>query len=428
MRGVIRLIDLFVLSLLALALQAGACGSICAAQETLEVGETGFDVKRPVLAAACEKGCPWGELADFVKEAMTPLGYEVIICRNCNRTEGPRIVGKASYPPEIGVSDLFVGTTVRVNAPVDFGITESGFLAWAFRGKLTYSADGPYPNLRLVAKIEDPTYLLVAVKADSGITDLAQIAAQQRPVRILGGDAPGSQAVLAYYGLTQDAVAAWGGSFGNPIVEGAGASFDVIVSDLASPANNLESSYWTALSQKYDLHFLDLPDELLDKLVNDPDLGVQRVTAKYGLLRGVDRPIATVARSGEAVFARDDTPEQAAYDIAKAIDEQHAGLKWYIRPYSYDAQSAWQNFDVPLHPGAARYYRERGYMPADDVEEDAGSADVCSAASERTKADAGCSTAPGRAARPHAWLLALCAGAAVRRWRKRRPRRDAHSQ
>ncbi len=30
--------------------------------KTLSVGETGFDVKRPVLASACPNGCPWGEL------------------------------------------------------------------------------------------------------------------------------------------------------------------------------------------------------------------------------------------------------------------------------------------------------------------------------------------------------------------------------
>jgi hypothetical protein len=92
-------------------------------------------------------------------------------------------------------------------------------------------------------------------------------------------------------------------------------------------------------------------------------LGVQRVVAKWGLLRGVDRAIPTVARSGHAVFARDDMPEQAAYDVAKAVDEHRQSLKWFIRPYSYDSRSVWDNIDVPLHPGAKRYYAEKGYLP-----------------------------------------------------------------
>jgi len=336
-----------------------------AAQETIDVGRTGFDVKRPVLASACEQGCPWGELGDFLTEAMAPLGYEVIQCRNCNRAEGPRIVAKAALPPEISAVDVFVGTTTRVNAPIDFGVTESGFLAWAYRGRHVYAQDGPYPNLRLIAKIEDPTYLLVAVKADSSITDLAQIAEQRMAVRILGGDSPTSKPVLDYYGITPEALASWGGSIQNALVAGAlgNAEFDVIVSELASPANNRESAYWTTFSQKFDLRFLDLPEALLDQLANAEDLGMTRVTVKWGLLRGVDRPIPTVGRSGEAVFARDDAPEPSAYDVAKAIDQHHDALKWFIRPYSFDSRTVAENQGVPLHPGAERYYRETGQLP-----------------------------------------------------------------
>src|SRR5215470_17835772 len=91
-----------------------------AAAQTEDVGLTGFDVKRPVLAAACPHGCPWGELGDFVQAAMKPLGYEVILCRNCNRDQGPPIVSKASRPPELSAADQFTGTTTRVDAPIDF--------------------------------------------------------------------------------------------------------------------------------------------------------------------------------------------------------------------------------------------------------------------------------------------------------------------
>jgi TRAP-type uncharacterized transport system substrate-binding protein len=334
------------------------------AQETLEVGATGFDVKRPVLASACEHGCPWGELGDFVAEAMKPLGYEVILCRNCNRDQGPPLVASASYPPALGPVDMFVGTTTRVNAPVDFGVTESGLLAWAYAGLYNYAQHGPYANLRLIAKIEDPTYLLAAVNADSGITDISQIAERKLAVKILGGDSPIAQPILDHYGLTQSAVTAWGGSFQNAIIAGQAddPAFDLVINELASPANNVESAFWTKISQKHALRFLDLPEEVLDRLSRDKTLGLTRVTAKWGLLRGVDRAIPTVARSGEAIFARDDLSVQAAYDAAKAIDEYRHALKWYIRPYSYDSRTVWENLDVPLHPGAARYYREQGYL------------------------------------------------------------------
>jgi TRAP-type uncharacterized transport system substrate-binding protein len=394
--------------------EAGAGG-------TVDVGPTGFGLKKPVLASACENGCPWGELGDFVTDAMQPLGYDVIQCRNCNLDRGPPLVSKAGLPPPLGLADAVVGTTTRVNAPVDFGITEIGFLEWGYAGLYNYAASGPYAggsgvgpfkNLRLIAKIEDVTYLLVAVKASSGITDLSQIAQKKMAVTILGGGSPISQPVLDYYGLTQSAVSAWGGSYQNAILAGMEGNppFDVIVNELGSPANNPESAIWEKASQQNDLLFLDLPPDLLDKLAGDSTLGLSRVTVRWGLLRGVDRRIATVARSGHAVFARDDTPEQAAYDTAKAIDQHRDALKWFIRPYGYDSRTVWQDPTVPLHPGAERYYREMGYMQAAD------GGGLCPS----TVSGGGCSTAGDDPREP--WSFALggaLATLAIRRGRAR---------
>jgi TRAP-type uncharacterized transport system substrate-binding protein len=335
---------------LALTLLAAPGVLPAAAVQAASPGPTGWAVRRPVMAAACPQACPWGELGDFVAEAMAPLGYEVILCRNCNRDRGPRLVATASVPPELDALDARVGTTTRVAAPVDFGVTAAGILASAARRV--------YPDLRLIANIEDPTYLLVAVKAESGITDLSQIRARRLAVTILAGG--GSTPVLEHYGITAEALATWGGSLGRAMGAGRDVDFDVIIDDLGSPAMNPESRQWPTLSQAYDLRFLDLPEELLDELASEPDY--QRVTVKWGLLRGVDREIPTVGRSGEVVFGRADTPEQAAYDVARAIDEHRGALRWYVRPYSYDPDSVWRSQGVPLHPGAERYYREKGYL------------------------------------------------------------------
>jgi TRAP-type uncharacterized transport system substrate-binding protein len=343
----------------ALSLAGAATAEPAPVGRTVEIGRTGFALKRPVLASACPDACPWGELGDFVKAAMAPMGYEVILCRNCNRTEGPRLVAKIAPPPPLVGQDLLVGTDTRFDNPPDFGITASGFLAAGYQGKGPYAKDGPFRNLRLIARIEDPTYLLVAVRKESGITDLGQIKERRLPVKILvAGDS--ATALLEYYGLTPQVLASFGASEGLAMGANNATGFDVIVSDLASPANNPESSFWTSLTQKNDLKFLDIPEPFLARMAAEP--GYERVTAKWGLLRGVDRIIPTIGRSGEAVFARDDTPEQAAYDIAKAIDQRRGELKWFVRPYSYDPRTVGSNLGVPLHPGAARYYREAGYL------------------------------------------------------------------
>lgn len=328
------------------------------AQEDIDVGKTGWDVKRPVMASACDNGCPWGELGEFVQQSMKRLGYSVILCRNCNRTHGPRLVSEKDYPPPLDEINLEDGVNMRVNAKVDFGVTSSAMLANAYKTGL--AGKGPYRNLRLIAKIEDPFYYLVAVKKESSFRDLARIKQQRLPVKIMGADA-NMITILKYYGMNVDSIKAWGGKTGVTNEEAKEGQFDIIAGFLASPALNPESSIWTSLSQKFDLYFLELPEELLKQLAQQ-NVDAELVTAHQNLLRGVNRRIKTLGRSGEAFFARDDTPEQAAYDLAKSMDENHGALKWFIRVYTYDPKTVWQNFGVPLHPGAERYYREAGYI------------------------------------------------------------------
>jgi TRAP transporter TAXI family solute receptor len=328
------------------------------AQETIDVGKTGWDVKRPVMAAACETGCPWGELGDFIQESMKPLGYSVVLCRNCNRFYGPYLVSEHDYPPPLDEINLEDGVNVRVNAKIDFGVTASSMLSAAYKGK--FAGKGPFRNLRLIAKIEDPFYYLVAVRKESSIKSFSGIKQQHLPVRIFGADG-NMITILKYYGITTDSIKAWGGNTKVTAAEALKGDFDIVAGFLASPSLNPESSMWTTLSQKFDLYFLDLPEDLL-KLITRQNVDAEFVEIHYGLLRGVDRRIKTLGRSGEAVFARDDTPEQAAYDLAKAIDENHGALKWFIRIYTYAPNTVWQNFGVPLHPGAERYYREVGYL------------------------------------------------------------------
>lgn len=328
------------------------------AQEDLDVGQTGWDVKRPVMASACPNGCPWGELGDYVRDAMEPLGYSVILCRNCNRTYGPRLVSESDYPPPLDEINLEDGVNVRINARVDFGVTSSAMLSAAYYDKL--AGKGPFRNLRLVAKVEDPFYFLVAARKDSEIKSFKQIKDHQIPVRIMGTDG-NMKAILDYYGISLQDIQDWGGNTSVSLADATRGEFDIISGFLASPAMNPESSYWTTISQKYDLYFIELPDELLDAIVAN-NVDAERIDAQQCLLEGLDRRIKTVGRSGEAFFVRDDAPEQAAYDLAKAIDELHGQLKWYIRIYTYDQNTVWQNYGVPLHPGAERYYREVGYL------------------------------------------------------------------
>jgi uncharacterized protein len=150
--------------------------------------ELGIKFKKPVLGAAC-KNCPWGALGDVVKEALKPYGYDVQICYNCWRGDAPRIVAAASMPPSLYNNKVWPGedntdllpeylAPPPPNAPIEFGVT-SGAGVWdAYRGAGNYVKEKPRDNLRLFASIQaGGSYLVVATRKDSGITDLSLHAA-----------------------------------------------------------------------------------------------------------------------------------------------------------------------------------------------------------------------------------------------------------
>ena len=69
-----------------------------------------------------------------------------------------------------------------------------------------------------------------------------------------------------------------------------------------------------------------------------------------------------MARTGHAIYGRADMPDDFAYIVAKSMDEQQSLLQWAHLNLSYNRHTVWKAFGVPLHPGAARYYRQMGYM------------------------------------------------------------------
>jgi uncharacterized protein len=340
--------------------KVGSAGRVPAT--SLAAGQTGIEVRKPVFGGAC-KICPWGAMAEVVKEAMKPYGYDVQICYNCNGGDAPRIVSEARTPPPYRPDPAVPEILAPRNAPelgaVDFGAVAIQFLRNAYRGTGMYAREKPRTNLRLIANIQDPSYVLVAAKAETGITDLSQIRQKRWPVRILtagiGGD---SSRILARFDLSRQTIEAAGGHVGSPSEDRE--NFDVVIGGAGVMTTAPEWRIWTEISQKFNLTFIQLPDDLLDELAKEGEQ--ERGTIPPGLYRGVERPIPTVVRTGTAIYCRADTPDEFAYMVAKAMDEQQQLLQWSHLNLSYNVHTVWNGYEVPLHPGAACYYKEKGYM------------------------------------------------------------------
>jgi hypothetical protein len=171
----------------------------------------------------------------------------------------------------------------------------------------------------------------------------------------IGADAP---RILAYYKLSREMIEAAGGRVGNtPDLR---ADFDVAIGGGGPMTTAPEWRIWTEIGQNFDLNFLQLPDDLLAQLAREGEQ--ERGVIPAGLYRGIERPVPTVVRTGTAIYARSDTPDDFAYIVAKAMDEQQQLLQWRHLNFSYNVHTVWNGHEVPLHPGAARYYKEKGYM------------------------------------------------------------------
>ena len=319
----------------------------------------GIATKRPIFGASCPT-CPWGAMADAVKEAMQPLGYDVQICYSCG---GParsvRLVadGSNATPPQ----NPTAGAPPTPEGKLDFGATGAELLQYAYLGIHDFARDkeGPRKQLRLIAKLQTPTYYMVAVDPKSGITDLRQIAEKKLPVKLVarGGLEGINAAFLEYYGLSAEKIKAFGGTTSGSYTRGS--DVDVVIG-WAALVNAPEYAVWYDAPQQHDFTYLEIPAELRAKLAKE--FYVEEHAAPEGLLRGVVRRINTIVRNGTVVYGRADMPDGFAYSVARALDEHKDVLQWSIIPFSYDPKTVWKLGAVPLHPGAAKYYRERGYL------------------------------------------------------------------
>ena len=130
-----------------------------------------------------------GAMAQAVKDAMQFDGYDVKICHNCNAAAAPVIVSEARVPPpykaDPAVSVVMAPPNDPGLGPVDFGATAIQFLCQAYDGAGPYANHKPMTNLRLIANVDSRWFLIVAARADTGITDLSQVRQKKWPVRIL---------------------------------------------------------------------------------------------------------------------------------------------------------------------------------------------------------------------------------------------------
>lgn len=326
-------------------------------------GPLGIAAKKPVYAGGC-KACPFGELGFVTKEAMSYYGFDVHVCTTCATSLAAKDMSfketrQQEEPDPYSPFRLLIEKT----PPTVPDIATGGdvLMSRLMRGESespTSEAGPPLKhNLRLIAAIYTPTWYVVAVRRSLGITSLAQLK-DRRNIWVFGGtDSP----ILKYYGLSREILQKNGGGFVTGTVRERRASADIWIGDLASLTGTWENRMWGEITQLNDLVFLQLDEELLNQLVATGEY--ERSVLPLASFRGVDEPIRTVSRTGATyiIYVRDEAPDDFAYTMAKALYEHRDLFRRQLTPFYYEPQLVTKSV-LPLHPGAAKFYREIGFL------------------------------------------------------------------
>lgn len=250
-------------------------------------------------------------------------------------------------------------------------VNPSAMLTMAYRGK------GPFKKrlpLRTIATFPSFDVMGFAVRESTGITSLAQIKQQRIPLRLSTGDLPQSDltgsatmftvsATLKAAGFTLADIKKWGGKITSvprpsdprrraAIVDG---SVDAVFDE------GIKSWGQTALDNGF--RYLPIDGAVLRQLKS---LGYRASGMSRCEFRGLKQEISTVDFSGWPMIVNAGMPNEVAYAICEAIELRRDMIptdnfkRLDIKQLCGNDDEA--PYDVPLHPGARRFYRDRGYL------------------------------------------------------------------
>ena len=251
---------------------------------------------------------------------------------------------------------------IRVNK----GDAQVGF-TYATNAKAAMAGDAPYKqktsNLRAMLNLQILQYLMVAAKKSMPVSSFEQWFKEKAPLKVLPG--PRSMGgwmtlrrVFTGYGTSNKKIEAWGGKF---IHAGWSESSQQLLdghADIIAPQAPLKWPVMVDLANSRDLKWFAVADKVRKALAD-----------KYGYL-AADMPAGTYKGQGVLKTMADsvvlvvnkDVPDDLVYQMVKIVCENRK--KWVA------THSMFKPFDpkkagaapIPLHPGAAKYFKEKGYI------------------------------------------------------------------
>jgi hypothetical protein len=232
---------------------------------------------------------------------------------------------------------------------------------WGVQGKVAYTKKIE-PLTGFVGAL-DKYYLAAIATKRSGIVSLEEIAKKKLPARFvsqpMGSSGEFSMRLLfEAHGLSYEALRSWGGSITPTSTSMAQAQMTDGKADLWINVITAGHPAISELAISTELVFLPMSEEIIGKM--EP-YGYQRTKLPAKTFKGQDQEVPLVGWPTILVAHKDLKPELAYLFTKSLVENKDKLVKTHAGFRDFRPEDAWK-MDVPLHPGAARYYREKGMI------------------------------------------------------------------
>ncbi len=264
--------------------------------------------------------------------------------------------------PQI-VSTVVPGSSLknarRVDAgELDIGLTNVSVVFGAWKGEEPFEKE--HKNARAIGRyLSNPKTW--AARADSDINSLADLPGKTINVMRKGsGTELEFIRALAEYGLTFDDITAAGGkveylTFGQATMAMKDRVIDFSIFDNFSPDPNV-----VEIETSFPVRIVPVDRDVMDRLNEKYAYGETIIPG--GVYKGTPNDTLSMTAS-TILIARADLPEDLAYQITKAIFENPERLAaGWAKLGALNPRDASSGVPIPFHPGAERYYKEKGLM------------------------------------------------------------------
>jgi len=247
--------------------------------------------------------------------------------------------------------------TIRAGE-LEFGVAQSDWQYHAYKGTSKFADQGPFEKLRSVFSVHPEPFTVLARK-DSNVAKFEDLKGKKVNVGNPGsGQRATMEVVMDAFGMKMSdfAVAAElkPSEMAQAVCDG---KIDVMIYTVGHPAAAITEATTTC-----DLNLVDVTGAPIDKLVADNPF-YRKATIPGGMYAGNPNDVHTFG-VGATLITSADVPDEFVYTVVKAVFDNFADFKKLHPAFANlkEAEMIKDGLSAPLHPGAIKYYKERGWM------------------------------------------------------------------